>query len=255
MISLITGAGGFVGPYLAEQLSKSNGAVIGLDRNKIDNDVFSKSFIADITDKNSLKTIFMDVQPDSIFHLAAQSSVRKSFQDPDLTKKVNVEGTRNILETVAELNIQPKILIVSSAEVYGNASIFPITENIELKPISPYGESRAEQERISLELSKQHNLNVVISRSFPHTGPGQSDIFVCSEFAKQLAQIEAGMQDNVIQVGNLEVKRDFTDVRDTCTAYVLLNQKGKNQEIYNVSSGKEYSVKQIDISTKMELEI
>ncbi len=244
MKAFITGVSGFVGPYLVKHLVDSGFEVSGMDRNgsRIDGCVVS---VCDITDSAAVAAVVRRASPDLIFHLAGQSSVERSWKEPELTREVNVGGTKNLLDAVAAAGINPKILIVSSAEVYGIPDGVPITEEHPLKPVSPYGESRVAQEKIALGYFRSRALQVVISRSFNQTGPGQPPNFVCSDFARQIASIEKGAQPPVIKVGNLAVRRDFTDVRDAVRAYLLALQKGKAGEFYNVCSGEGHSVSSV----------
>lgn len=267
--ALITGISGFVGPYLKVELEKNGYTVFGLDRNKNRHseqgrrgDQVEKShaiFQCDLLDKKSVAKIFGELKPNFIFHLAGFSSVEKSWKQPELCQKINIEGTRNLLDAVIEAKINPRILIVSSAEVYGNPKKLPLSETSPINPQNPYAKSRVAQEKL---LQNYKNLDWIVSRSFNHTGPRQPAQFVIPEFAKQLAQIKKGLQKPVIKVGNLETKRDFSDVRDVVRAYRLLLEKGKKHEIYNVCSGKAYKINdllntmisQIDIDVKIEID-
>jgi len=244
MNALITGVSGFVGPYLADHLLEENHHVSGFD--KYENELNGvRVYKADILDKKKVFSIVAETKPDCIFHLAAQSSVEKSFEMPDLTMRVNVEGTKNLLDAVAESKISPSILIVSSAQVYGIPKKIPIKENHPLQPNSPYAESRVRQEELAWEYQKKYDMNIVISRSFNHTGPRQQPSFVCSDFAKQIAEIEKNLKKPSINVGNTDVRRDFTDVRDVVRAYLLAVEKCKPGEAYNICSGGDVSVKKI----------
>jgi len=244
MKSLITGISGFVGPHLAEHLLNNKHEVFGVDitKKKIENVI---SYQTDILDREGLFSVINEIRPDYVFHLAAQSSVKKSFEQPELTRKINVEGTKNLLDSILNAKISPTALIVSSAQIYGIPKRIPITEQHPLNPQSPYAKSRLEQEKLTLEYSKEHNMKIVIARSFNHTGPGQSEEFVCSDFAKQIVEIEKGLRKPLIKVGNLEAKRDFTDVRDIVKGYLLALEKGKVGERYNLCSGKAYSIEEI----------
>jgi len=220
MRALVTGSNGFVGAYLCELLEKKGYTVFGTS--------FSgTTYDADITNKKEIAKVVDMAKPDVVFHLAAQSSVRMSWEKKKETFRINVNGTRNVLE--AAKKFKPRILVVSSSEVYGKPKKNPIPEKHPLQPVSPYAESKAEQEKIASD----HG--AVIARSFPHTGPGQLPSFVIPDFAKQIADIEKG-KEAVISVGNLDVVRDFSDVRDIVKAYVLLAEKGKGT--YNVCSGR-----------------
>lgn len=244
MKSLITGVSGFVGPYLAKHLLNNKYKVLGIDliKKKIEN-VFS--YQVDILDREGLFSVMRKVKPNYVFHLAAQSSVKKSFEQSELTKKINVGGTKNLLDSVLNAKVNPAILIVSSAQIYGIPQQIPITEQHPLNPVSPYAESRLEQEKLVLNYCKKHGMRIVISTSFNHIGPGQSAEFVCADFAKQIVEIEKGLRKPLIKVGNLEAKRDFTDVRDMVKGYLLALEKGKAGECYNLCSGKAYSIEEI----------
>ena len=236
----ITGVNGFVGHHLTNLLLKNNHKIFGngLDEKGPKNINYHKTNILDF---NKIKELIEKSQPDIICHLAGFSSVKKSFDNPKLCHDINVNGTENILKAVKELNINPRIIIISSADLYGIPQTIPMTESHPLNAKSPYAESRIKQEAIC----KKYNLNIVILRSFPHIGPGQLPQFVTSSFAKQIADIEKGIQNNTLLVGNLSAKRDFTDVRDTVKAYYLAASKCKKGETYNICSQKSYSIQKI----------
>jgi len=245
MKAFITGINGFVGKYLAKYLLENNFEVLGIDRNGAEIKG-CKVEVCDVLDKEKLTAVVDRIKPDMIFHLAALSSVSKSFDNPETTKKVSVEGTKNLFDAVISAGISPKILVVSSLQVYGASDTLPITEETELKPTSPYAESKVEQEKLCTEYSEK-GLKIIISRSFNHTGPGQSDEFAWPSFAKQIVEIEKD-EISEIKVGNLDVERDFTDVRDIVKAYLLALQKGKEGEIYNICSGKAHNIgKMLDV--------
>ena len=254
---LITGIEGFVGPYLADLLLKKGHEVYGTffahqttAHPVSTSDV--KKIQLDITDKKQVIKVFADVNPDEVYHLAGFSSVKQSWDNPELCRKVNVEGTRNILDGVIAAGNTAKVLVVSSAEVYGKPQKLPITENHPLNPDNPYAKSRKEQEEVVQEHIKNKKMRAVITRSFNHTGPGQSPTFVCGDFAHQIGRIEKGLQEPCISVGDLSIKRDFTDVRDVVRAYVLTLEKGKSGGVYNVCSGKTYMMQEIlDILIKI----
>lgn len=231
--ALITGINGFVGPYLRKELEANGYRVYGLDLHGTEG-----AYACDITSFEQVFKVVDAVKPDFIFHLAGFSSVAKSFENPLLCFKINVEGTKNLLDAIVKVGLKPKILIVSSAEVYGVPKYLPIDEKHPLDPISPYGKSRVEQEKLALG----YDLHVVISRSFNHTGPGQPTTFVIPSFKKQVDEAKDG---DTIYVGNLDVVRDFSDVRDVVKAYRILLEKGKAKEIYNVGSGIGYRLRDI----------
>lgn len=236
--ALITGINGFVGPYLQHELEKNGYDVYGIDLNGGSDKIFS----CDITNFDSVLDVMLKIKPDFIFHLAGFSSVAKSFENPELCFKINVDGTKNLLDAVVKSGLKPRVLIVSSAEVYGRPKYIPIDEKHPLDPVSPYGKSRVEQEKLALS----YNLPVIISRSFNHTGPGQPATFVIPSFKKQVSEAKDG---DTIFVGNLDLVRDFSDVRDVVHAYRTLIEKGKVGEVYNVGSGVGYKLR--DILDKM----
>lgn len=244
MRSLITGIAGFVGPYLAKYLLNNKHKVFGIDLAKKKTEKVS-SYQIDILDRENLFSIMDEIRPNYVFHLAAQSSVKKSFKQPELTKKINVDGTKNLLNSILNAKINSTILMVSSAQIYGLPKQIPIIEQHPLSPSSPYAKSRLEQEKLALDYCKKHSMKIVIIRSFNHTGPGQPAEFVCSDFAKQIVEIERGLRKPLIKVGNLKAKRDFTDVRDIVKGYLLALEKGKVGECYNLCSGKAYSIEEI----------
>jgi len=247
---LITGIEGFVGPYIADSLLQDGAEVIGTylitqrqETHPLNPKITSEQL--DVTDTKAVDALIKKIRPDAIVHLAGFSSVSQSWKHPELCWKINVEGTRNLLEAVVRANINPTILIISSAEVYGKPLRLPITEEHLLNPDSPYGKSRKEMERLALEYHSSKKLKTIILRSFNHTGPGQMPTFVCSEFAQQVARIKSGLAEPVMTVGDFNVQRDFSDVRDIAKAYVLALTECIPGEIYNVCSGKAYSIKEI----------
>ena len=247
---LITGISGFAGSHLAEFLLDKDYKVFGTFYDK---STFSNlnGFIdritlyqCDIRNYNNLKEIIKKVKPDEIYHLAAISFVPNSLKDPKLTFDTNLYGTLNLYQAVIEQKINPKILFVGSADEYGivNKNDIPIKENYPLQPVNLYSISKASADFLSYFYFKNYNLNIIRVRPFNHIGPRQSPEFVCSSFAKQIAEIEKGLKEPIIKVGNLEAKRDFTDVRDIVMAYWLAMQNGETGEVYNICSGKTFSI-------------
>ncbi|RKD32268.1 GDP-mannose 4,6-dehydratase [Thermohalobacter berrensis] len=250
MKALITGINGFVGGYLSEYLLTCNMQVFGTYLNKIDKNILGKNiktFKLDITDKKETLEVLKKVRPDYIFHLAAQSSAAISWKKPQLTMDVNINGTINLLENIKELNLDSRILLIGSSEEYGfvKSEDIPINEDQELKPGNPYAVSKISQTMMGQVYSRAYDMDIVIVRAFNHIGPKQSPVFVASDFAKRIAEIEKGKFKPVLLVGNLEAERDFTDVRDIVKAYYLLALKGQKGEIYNVGSGKSYKIQYI----------
>ena len=193
--AFITGINGFVGKYLKDHLEKKNIEVYGvlIEKNK------EKNIIqCNILDKEKIKTTISNIKPNIIYHLAAQSSVKSSLENPELTKKINVEGTRNVIEACKNLDNNPRIIFISSGEVYGKNDGRKLKETDELHPLNPYSESKLEAEK----LFKEYDIDTVTLRPFPHAGPGLPEDKVCSSFAKQIAEIEKKKKEK-IRVGNL----------------------------------------------------
>lgn len=245
MRALITGFNGFVGGYLSNLLLDKGFEVFGADRASGNSTERARLFKVDITNKKDASNLIKESKPDYIFHLAAITSVGACEENPSLAREVNVGGTENLLFTCVKHGINPRILITSSAHVYGIPKHLPIDEKHPVNPVNAYGKSKLEQENISLEYFRKHRLNVLISRSFNHIGPAQKTDFVCADFAKQIAEIEKGLKKPEISVGDLSPVRDFTDVRDIVRAYLLLLEKGIPGEIYNIGSGRGYSIKEM----------
>jgi len=242
MRALITGICGFVGPYLAKHLQRNNYSICGTYLDKPCEIKNIKQEQLDITDHKAVFEVVSHTNPDVIFHLAGFSSVQESWKKPELCHKINVGGTKNLLESLAALGTQPRVLLVSSAQVYGKPVKIPIKEDHPLNPLSPYAASRLEMETLA---SGYSSLRIVISRSFNHIGPGQPLGFVCSDFAHQIARIEKEKHEPLIKVGNLDARRDFTDVRDMVKAYLLAVEKGIPGQTYNLCSSKSWSMQQI----------
>lgn len=236
---LITGMSGFVGPYLKSELESHGYEVFGLDRGSSSGIESDGVYLGDITDFEFVEKVIQEIMPNEIYHLAGFSSVKKSFEQPELAMKINVEGTRNVLEAVRKFCPNTKVLIVSSSDIYGAPKIIPIRESESVQATSPYSASRIAQEKL---VDEYKDLYIVISRSFNHTGPGQTDTFVLADFTKQVVEIEMGLKEPVIHTGDLEITRDFSDVRDVVRAYYELLQKGKRGQIYNVGSGIGYNL-------------
>lgn len=245
MRAFVTGIEGFAGHYLAGELTSAGWAVSGCfyDQGQASDLGLPGLRRVDLAGGEGLKQALDGYGPDVIFHLAAQSSAALAFKDPRLTFEVNVLGTVNLLEAARSLPKRPRLVLISSCEVYGpNPDESPLDESRPLNPRSPYAASKASQELASLSFAHSYGLEVVIARPFPHVGPGQSDTFALPSFARQIAEIEAGRREPVVRVGNLEARRDFTDVRDVVRAYRLLGDGGKPGESYNVCTGRAVSV-------------
>lgn len=248
---LITGAGGFVGDHLARHIANhtDNPAIYGTVFRPQPNTPahIQEYFQADLRDYARVLEILNTVRPDYIFHLAAQAFVPRSFEEPWETLENNILAQLNIFKACLDLALSPRMMIVSSAEIYGaiQPEQLPLTEQEPFRPANPYSVSKVAQDMLALQYFLSHRLPVMRARPFNHIGPGQSSQFVAPAFAEQIARIEAGLQDPVLKVGNLEAKRDFTDVRDIVRAYHLIVEKGNPGEAYNIASNKSYSIQQL----------
>ncbi len=249
MKALIIGGSGFVGYYLTDHLLHDCGWSVSIT--KLGNESIEENNVniynLDILDKKSIVTLLKEVRPDYIFHLAAQSSVLLSWKNPALTVDVNIKGSVNVLDAVRELDYKPHILLIGSGEEYGHIQPdeIPIKESNHIRPGNIYAATKACQNMIGNIYANAYQMDIIMVRAFNHIGPKQSPIFVVADFCKQVAEIEKGLQEPVIRVGNLSAKRDFTDVRDVVRAYSLLIQKGKAGEVYNVGSGISVSINKI----------
>lgn len=243
---IITGGNGFVGHHLiAELVREWQGIKLAVwDRNVQGLASNVEGVAIDITDPSTYEESLRQLQPSWIIHLAAFSAVGESFKNPDLVKRVNVEATRKLYESIGLHSPNTKVLAISSADIYGKGSATPLPELSldEARPRSPYAESKLEMERM---IENEFNDRTIRVRPFPHIGPGQRTGFVTSDFASQIAVIEAGKQEAIMRVGNLEAQRDFTDVRDVVRAYRLLLEKGETGQVYHVASGRAVSIKNI----------
>jgi GDP-4-dehydro-6-deoxy-D-mannose reductase len=251
----ITGITGFAGSHLADYILENHPDVeiFGLVRwrSRLENILHLEGKIeqveGDMKDLASMKRCLVEVKPDRIFHLAAQSFVPTSWKCPAETFAINALGQINLFEAVLSLNISPKIQIAGSSEEYGLTypEEMPMKETNPLRPLSPYAVSKVAQDLLGFQYYKSYGLKIVRTRGFNHTGPRRGEVFICSTFAKQIAEVEKGLRDPVLHVGNLDAKRDFTDVRDTVKAYWLSLEKGKEGEVYNIGMGKAYSMKEV----------
>jgi len=241
MKALIIGAAGFVGGYLADHLKKECGWSVCVTKMPQENCTIQdvEVYNLDILEKEAVKELFEKTAPDYIFHLAAQSSVAVSWKNPQLTVDVNVKGCINVLEAAKELSKKPRILLIGSSEEYGPSleEENPVTEAQPLRPGNIYAATKACQGMLGSIYAKAYQMDVMMVRAFNHIGPKQAPLFVVSDFCKQVAEIEKGLKEPVLYVGNLSARRDFTDVRDIVRAYSALVQKGTAGETYNVGSG------------------
>lgn len=204
----------------------------------------TKIFTVDLKDAEAVQAALAEARPDAIYHLAAQAAVPRSFEDPWETLENNIRSQLHLILGLLALDLRPRMLVVSSAEVYGivPAEQMPITEDMPLAPTNPYSVSKVTQDLLGLQYFLSHRLPVIRVRPFNHIGPGQGTAFAAAAFAVQIARIEQGVQPPVIEVGNLSAERDFTDVRDVVQAYRLALTRGEPGEVYNVCSGRAVSI-------------
>jgi len=233
MAIVLTGASGFVGGFVQRQVP-----CIPFD---------CSGQQVDLRDPVQVRSAIEQLRPDAIIHLAGQSFVPASFDNPRETYDINFLGTLNLLGALKESGFRGRMLFVGSGDTYGLVpeARLPITEDLPLRPRSPYGVSKVAAEALCYQWSQLEKFALVMTRSFNHIGPGQSERFVVSDFAKQVIEIKQGRRKPILNVGDIDVTRDFTDVRDAASAYALLLERGGNGETYNVCSGVERSIRSI----------
>jgi GDP-4-dehydro-6-deoxy-D-mannose reductase len=252
---LITGITGFAGSHLAEYILNNHPEVevygIVRWRSRLENitSIQDRVYLleADLKDITSLRSVLAHAKPDWVFHLAAQSFVPTSWKCPAETFATNALGQINLFEALLSLKLNPKIHVAGSSEEYGQVyeSEIPMKETNPLRPLSPYAVSKVAQDLLAYQYFRSYGLRTVRTRGFNHTGPRRGEVFVTSTMAKQLAEIEKGKREAVLRVGNLEAKRDFTDVRDMVRGYWLALEKGEEGEVYNIGSGRAYSIREV----------
>jgi GDP-4-dehydro-6-deoxy-D-mannose reductase len=250
--ALITGISGFVGSYLAEYLLDNTdwevaGTVFGPYSNIVDLCGQMELYPAELSRLDVVTFILEQARPDAIFHLAAQPLVSASRRDPWGTLETNIRMQLNILEGVARINPDCRVLVIGSSEEYGLISPedLPISEDTPLRPLSAYAVSKVAQDLLGLQYHLTHNLHVVRVRPFNHIGPRQRIGFVAPDIASQIAAAELGQSPPILEVGNLAARRDFSDVRDVVRAYVLLITSGEPGQVYNVGSGESHAIQEL----------
>jgi len=247
----ITGATGFAGRHLMAALPPSECIVYGTSYPQPPHPGEKNIFHLDMRTERGVFEAVQQARPEWVFHLAAISNVGTSWARKRDTLETNVMGTFHLFEALQKFSPEARVLFVSSSDIYGSstgskgAGPKAFAEEDPFCLISPYALSKFNGELLAGFYSRCEGLDIVIVRPFPHTGPGQSADFVCSDWARQVIQIERGSQEAVIRVGNLEAQRDFTDVRDTVRAYVMLLQKGRKGEVYNVCRGRGIALSEI----------
>ena len=248
MRSLITGVSGFVGGHLVEHLAALGDQIVGLSasgrwpQSLAHCDRLARIEPCDLIgeDEDVLADRLKRKQPQAIYHLAAQANPQASIDDPRGTWALNLGGALNLLEAVkaAKLDAPPRIILVGTGVSYGNPppDHMPVTESCPVRPNNPYSASKAAADLLGIQHFLTHGTDVVMVRPFNHAGPRQSSTYVLGGLARQVAEVEAGIKPRV-EVGNLQIVRDFTDVRDVVRGYRLLAEKGRPGEIYNLGSG------------------
>jgi len=249
--ALIIGGGGFVGGYLIRELAAAGQEVHATclpgETVRADSSLFTQH-ILDILQPESITELLDELSPDTVYHLAAQSSVAVSWKKPRLTAEINVIGTVNVLEAVrAAQKKDIRLIMIGSGEEYGfiRPGSCPLSEEETLHPGNVYAATKACGEMLGAVYARAYRMDIIMVRAFNHSGPGQADIFVISDFCRQAAEIEKGARAPEMSVGNLSAMRDFTDVRDVVRAYRLLGDKGVSGRIYNVGRGKAVTIQYI----------
>lgn len=256
---LVTGIAGFAGSHLAEylltQLAVEVHGVVHRHEHRIQH-LRNRLTLhkGDLRNALWISELVQTVQPQYVAHLAAWSDVGGSWKQPWTTYELNIQCQLNLLEALRRWAPTCRTLVVTSNEVYGliRPQDLPIDEETAFQPNSPYGVSKVAQDMMALQYWNSHGLPTVRARSFNHLGANQSDDFVASAFARQIAEIEAGLRPPVVRVGNLDSERDFTDVRDIARAYWLLLQHGENGRAYNVGSGQSHRIRWV-LDTLIEM--
>ncbi|WP_019635689.1 GDP-mannose 4,6-dehydratase [Paenibacillus fonticola] len=248
--ALITGVTGFAGSHLARFLKDQEIKVYGTTRSSSiipPSNLIDELIISDLDSKEKCIQIIEKAKPDVIFHMAAQSNVKLAWEQPSNTFLTNTVTTMYLFEAVREVSYDIRIVNIGSSEEYGyfDGVQFPITEKSPLNPTNPYGISKMSTSLLVKQFFEIFDLDIVHVRPFNHIGPGQKRGFVVPDFAYQIVNIERGLQDSIIHVGNLSSKRDFTDVRDIVRGYAMIAEKGMKGQTYNLCSGQATSIKTI----------
>ena len=250
---LITGITGFVGSHMAEHALAQGAEVFGASRGQSTAENIEHlrgriTFIqSDLRDDASVRSLVARSSPDYVVHLAAQSVVGASWDAPAETLANNILSQVSLLEAIRPLAVPPRFLCVGSSEEYGMVceDELPIRETNPLRPLSPYAVSKVTQDVMGYQYFMSYGLPIVRTRAFSHEGPRRGDVFMTSNFAKQVAEIEAGRREPVVRVGDLKPRRDFSDVRDVVRGYWLLLERGEPGEVYNLCSGRSWSIQQV----------
>lgn len=250
---LITGITGFVGSHMAEYALSQGAEVFGSARwrSRTENIEHLRSKIhlveCDLRDTASVRRLLTTASPTHVIHLAAQSFVGTSWHTPGETLSNNIACQVNLLEGIRELKVAPRFLVIGTSEEYGlvHADEVPIKETNPLRPLSPYAVSKVAQDMMGYQYFKSYGFPIMRTRAFNHEGPRRGEVFVTSNFAKQVAEIEAGLREPVMFVGDLKPKRDYSDVRDIVRGYWMLLERGEPGEVYNLCSGRSWVIQQV----------
>ena len=234
MRAFVTGASGFVGQHLVAHLAAMGDEVVPAEHH------------IDVTDGEAIARAVADAQPDAVYHLAGLAHVQRSWSEPGEYLRVNAGGTLHVLEAARRCLPPPRVLVVSSAEVYGTIrpEQLPVGEDAPLRPVSPYAASKAAAELVAVQAHLGRGTDVVRARPFNHAGPGQAPTFAVPAFARRIvAALREGAE--VLPVGNLSARRDIVDVRDVVRAYRLLVERGQAGEAYNVCTGRSVEIAEL----------
>jgi len=244
-VVLITGAGGFAGSHLLDHLAGTAELVAWTHSTPRRELVpLARWQSVDLRDRDAVRSALRDLNPARVYHCAGSPQVAESWNDTAQPLAINAMGTHHLLDAMRRVGLRARVLVVGSALVYA-ASDAPLSESDRLAPTSPYGRSKLAQEQIGLRAFADDGLDVIVTRTFNHTGPRQSPTFVAPSIAKQIALMERGVADPVLRVGNLDAERDVTDVRDIARAYAALMEHGTAGEVYNVASGTRRTIRSV----------
>ena len=257
--ALITGIAGFAGSHLAEHLlAETDWEVWGTIHRTAHNvrhlqDQVNLRYV-DLRAPAKVTDLLQEVRPDRVYHLAGQSYVPASWDDPWRTFETNVRSQVNLIEAILTAGLTPRVLVVASDQEYGaiTGDDLPLDEDTPLRPASPYAVSKVAQDMLGLQYHLNYDLFIVRVRPFNHIGPRQRSEFVAPAFARQLAEIEAGLRPPVVRVGNLDARRDFTDVHDIVRAYFLALERGEAGAVYNIGAGQSHSIREL-LDTLLDL--
>jgi GDP-4-dehydro-6-deoxy-D-mannose reductase len=253
MRNLVTGVTGFAGGHLAEALLARGESIVGVSRRlawppewrHLSGDVDLR--VGDVGDGAAIEALLREVQPQRVYHLAGYAHTGRSFSEPDAAWAGNLGATRALYEAAVRWGGWPRILFVGSGLVYGDAAtpgeLFD--ETCLLRPTNPYAASKAAADLVSYQFARAPGLDIVRARPFNHVGPAQSPGFAIASFCKQLAAISLGHGEPVLKTGNLEPRRDLTDVRDVIRAYILLMERGRTGEAYNIGTGRTHAMQEV----------